>query len=106
MLDRQRLGEPVGRVGGEPHTLSPRQLEHRLGSQRSVQVHVQLRLGPAPQQLLGEAGRAPPPPPHPPHEPAPLPPPPPSHHPAAPPPRGARPPPAGAPPPLAPQAHP
>src|SRR2546427_20564 len=91
MLDRQRLGEPVGRVGGEPHTLSPRQLEHRLGSQRSVQVHVQLGLGPAPQQLLGEAGGGPPPPPRPPPGRAPLPPPPPPHPPAGLPPRPGRP---------------
>src|SRR2546425_609070 len=53
VLHVQRLGESGRRVRRQPHPLLPRQLEHRLGPETAVQVHVQLRLGPAPQQLLG-----------------------------------------------------
>ena len=57
-LHRQGLRQRVRRVRREPNSLGPGQLEHRLGTEASVQMDVQLRLGPAAQRLFRQAGRS------------------------------------------------
>ena len=54
-LDRQRARERLRRVRRQPDALRARQVEHRLRPEAPIEVHVQLGLGPAPQQVLGEA---------------------------------------------------
>ena len=49
-----RFRERVGSVGGQTDALRARQLQHGRGSERAIEMHVQLGLGPASQSLFGE----------------------------------------------------